>query len=93
MESFTFIGLLKTEINYYKMYNNSCTMSDPSEEKWKLELVMFIVNTVSKKKNYKQELTSAKAFVLHSEKLSINLLVIFSAVVLTCYPPIFYPML
>lgn len=25
-------------------------MSDPTEEKWKLELVMFIVNTVSKKK-------------------------------------------
>lgn len=25
-------------------------MSDPAEEKWKLELVIFIVNTVSKKK-------------------------------------------
>lgn len=67
-------------------------MSDPAEEKWKLELVIFIVNTVSKKKkkNYKQELTSAKVFVLHSEKLSINLLVMFSAMVPTCYPPIFY---
>lgn len=32
-----------------------------------------------------------KSGFLHSEKLSINLLVIFSAMVLACYPHIFYP--
>lgn len=75
------------------MHNNSCTVSDPAEGKRKLELVMFIVNSVKKKRNYKQELTFAKVFVLHSEKLSINLLVMFLAMLLTCYPPIFYSML
>lgn len=32
------------------MHNNSCTVSDPAEGKRKLELVMFIVNSVKKKK-------------------------------------------
>lgn len=40
------------------MQNNSCTMSDPAEEKWKLELVIFIVNTVSKKKKKLQARTN-----------------------------------
>lgn len=63
-------------------------MSNSAEARWGLELVKLTVNTILK--NYKQELTSAKAFVLHSEKLSINLLVMFSTMVLSSYSSTLY---
>lgn len=63
-------------------------MSNSAEARWELELVKLIVNTILK--NYKQELTSAKVFVLHSEKLSINLLVMFSTMVLSSYSSTLY---
>lgn len=63
-------------------------MSNSAEARWELELVKLIVNTILK--NYKQELTSAKVFVLHSEKLSINLLVMFSIMVLSSYSSTLY---
>lgn len=74
------------------MHIDRCTMSDSAEERWKLELVM-LSTPLKKIYIYKQALTSAKLFVLRSEKLSINLLVMFSSTVLTCYPSIFYSML
>lgn len=63
-------------------------MSNSAEARWELELVKLIVNTILK--NYKQELTSAKVFVLHSEKLSINLLVMFPTMVLSSYSSTLY---